>query len=151
MNRRLTFTVAALTVPVGIAAYAVTSREQDTRPCLAATDSTSTLPVPALAAATTGNVLAANQFSSTGTIVDLATGDVTNFDAGTEPHDVAVSPDGRWGVLSNFGPGSAHEYRGNKLIVVDMAQKRVVRTIDLGRYQGCTKFCFVRASRRASL
>jgi DNA-binding beta-propeller fold protein YncE len=129
-------------VPAGIAAYAYTAREQDTRPCLPATDSTLVPAAVSLPAAMTGNLLVANQASSTGSIIELSTGRVTTFDAGNEPHDVAVSPDGQWGVLSNFGPGSAHNFRGNKLIVVDMAQKKVVRTIDLGEFRGLHDIVF---------
>ena len=136
MRRRLVLAVSGLVVPAGIAAFAFKSQTRDTRPCLPATDSTATPAAVALPAATTGNLLVANQWSSTGSIIELATGTVTSFDAGTEPHDVAVSPDGRWGVLSNFGPGSANDFRGNKLIVVDIAAKKIVRTIDLGDYRG---------------
>ena len=142
MRTRLTLAVAGLAIPAGIAAFAYTSQTRDTRPCLPATDSTAVPAAVALPAATTGNLLVANQFSSTGSIIELATGNVTTFDAGTEPHDVAVSRDGRWGVLSNFGPGSANDFRGNKLIVVDMAAKKVVRTIDLGDYRGLHDILF---------
>jgi DNA-binding beta-propeller fold protein YncE len=136
MRHRLALAAASLAIPAGIAAVAYSTQTRDTRPCLPATDSTVTPAAVTLPAATTGNLLVANQFSSTGSIIELATGAVTTFDAGNEPHDVAVSPDGRWGVLSNFGPGSSSNFRGNKLVVVDMAAKRVVRTIDLGDYRG---------------
>jgi DNA-binding beta-propeller fold protein YncE len=142
MRHRLLLAVVGVATPTGIAAFAYTTQTRDTRPCLPATDSTATPAVVALPAATTGNLLVANQFSSTGSVIELATGNVTTLDAGTEPHDVAVSPDGRWGVLSNFGPGSTNDFRGNKLIVVDMAAKKVVRTIDLGDYRGLHDILF---------
>ena len=136
MRHRLLFAVSGLVVPAGIAAFAYSTQTRDTRPCLPATDSTATPAAVTLPAATTGNLLVANQWSSTGSIIELSTGTVTSFDAGTEPHDVAVSPDGRWGVLSNFGPGNSPNFRGNRLIIVDMAAKKVVRTINLGDYRG---------------
>ena len=80
--------------------------------------------------ATTGLLLVANQQSASASIVDLATGVVTHVPAGEEPHDAAVSPDGRWGVVSDYG----RRLDGHELIVIDMAGKRVARVIDLGEH-----------------
>lgn len=90
------------------------------------------IPGPPPPSATTGQLLVANQGSGTASIVDLATGAVTHLPAGEEPHDTAVSPDGRWGVVSDYG----RESNGNKLVVIDMAAKSVARVIDLGKHRG---------------
>ena len=92
--------------------------------------------------ATTGMLLVANQASATATIVDLATGAATHLPAGEEPHDAAVSPDGRWGVVSDYG----NRNDGNRLVVIDMAAKRVARTIDVGQYRGVHDLAFLPGS-----
>lgn len=92
--------------------------------------------------ATTGLLLVANQKSASASIVDLATGAVTHLPTGEEPHEAAVSPDGRWGVVSDYGL----ELDGNKLFVIDMAAKRVARVIDLGEYRGAHDLAFLPGS-----
>jgi YVTN family beta-propeller protein len=89
--------------------------------------------MPALAQPRTsaGTVLVANQQSASATIVDVATQAATTIDVGAGPHETVISPDGRWGVVTIYGLGGAP---GNKLAVVDLAEKKVVRTIDLGEY-----------------
>jgi YVTN family beta-propeller protein len=80
---------------------------------------------------TTGTVLVANQQSASATIIDVATQTATTVDVGTGPHEAVISPDGRWGVVTIYGVGGAP---GNKLSVIDLPAKKVVRTIDLGAY-----------------
>ena len=109
----------------------------DDRPCLPATMEFTAADASAVPAARTGQVLVANQFSETASIIDLATGEVTSLDTGDGPHDAVISPDGRWGVVSNFTPMSDDdEMGGNKLFVIDMAQRRVARVIETGEYRG---------------
>lgn len=79
---------------------------------------------------TAGNVLVANQQSASATIVDVATREATTLDVGAGPHETVVSPDGKWGVVTIYGTPTP----GNQLAVIDMAAKKVVRTIDLGEY-----------------
>jgi len=58
---------------------------------------------------------------------------VATVPVGAGPHEVAVSPDGRWAVVSIYGERGAP---GNSLSVIDlaMATPAVSRTIDLGQY-----------------
>jgi DNA-binding beta-propeller fold protein YncE len=96
-----------------------------------------------LAAARTGNILVANQHGGTASLIDLETGAVDHFPTGTGPHEAAVSPDGRWGVVTNFLPMDAnHSFQGNRLFVIDMAAKRVARTIDTGEHRGLHDVAF---------
>jgi YVTN family beta-propeller protein len=82
-----------------------------------------------------GTLVAANMNDNTATILDLATGrTVATLPTGTAPHEVAISHDGRWAVVSNYGiRGQA----GHSLTVIDLQQSVpiVSRTIDLGEYQ----------------
>jgi len=81
--------------------------------------------------AVSGTVLVANQQSASATIVDLATRAETTIDVGVGPHEAAISPDGRWGLITIYGTQTP----GNALAVIDLAAKKVVRTIDLGEYR----------------
>ncbi|HEU4451586.1 MAG TPA: cytochrome D1 domain-containing protein [Longimicrobium sp.] len=95
-----------------------------------------------LPAASAGRLLVANQRSGSATIVDLATGAATHLRAAEEPHGAAVSPDGRWGVVTDYG----RRNDGNTLVVIDMARKRVARTIGVGRYRAVHDVAFVPGS-----
>lgn len=66
-------------------------------------------------------------------IVDVATRATTTIEVGTGPHETVVSPDGKWGIATIYGVGGAAG-AGNKIAVIDLAAKKVVRTIDLGAY-----------------
>lgn len=79
----------------------------------------------------TGTVLVANQQSASATIVDVATRQTTTLDVGAGPHETVVSPDGKLGIVTIYGIAGAP---GNKIAVIDLAAKKVVRTIDLGAY-----------------
>jgi YVTN family beta-propeller protein len=85
---------------------------------------------PAQSAAS-GTVVVANQQSASATIIDLATRAETTFDVGAGPHEAAISPDGRWAVVTIYGTQTP----GNSLAVIDIAAKKVARTIDLGEYR----------------
>lgn len=89
-----------------------------------------------------GHMLAANTFASTATIVDLASGRTTTLDTGDDPHEVAVSADGRRGVVSNYGPERDRRYLGARLYVLDLAAGRVERVIETGPYQGLHDLVF---------
>jgi YVTN family beta-propeller protein len=79
----------------------------------------------------TGRILVANQQSASATIVDLATNAITHIPVGAGPHEAAISADGRWGFISVYGLAGQP---GNQVAVIDMDQKRLARTIDLGTY-----------------
>ena len=76
-------------------------------------------------------ILVANQQSANASIVTLPHGKVEHIAVGDGPHEAAVSPDGRFGVISVYGLQSP---AGNQLAVIDMATAKVIRTIDLGKY-----------------
>lgn len=79
----------------------------------------------------TGTLLVANQASASATIVDLASGTATHLPVGNGPHEARISEDGRIGVVTIYGA----QQPGNQLAVIDLAQREVVRTIDLGEYR----------------
>lgn len=71
-------------------------------------------------------------------VIDLATGERTSIPAGIgDPHEVAVSPDGRWGVAADFGDYQGdYNFDGHRLAVFDLRERRLARVIDLGQYRG---------------
>ena len=80
-----------------------------------------------------GRILVANQQAASATIVDLATNAITHIPVGNGPHEAAISPDGKWGFISVYGIGGP-QGAGNQIAVIDMAEKKVARMIDLGTY-----------------
>src|SRR4051812_2642729 len=78
-----------------------------------------------------GTILVANQESASASIVDIDAGQVVTIAVGDGPHEAAISPDGRWGFISVYGLARK---LGNQIAVINMATKKVVRTIDLGTY-----------------
>ena len=81
-----------------------------------------------------GLLVVANQQGASATILDASNlSTVATVPVGTGPHEVAMSPDGRWAVVTNYGDQTAP---GNTLSVIDLFDQspRVVRTIDLGQY-----------------
>ena len=72
-----------------------------------------------------------NKAQASASIITLADGKtVATLPVGDGPHEVAVSPDGRWAVAANYGGRTA----GNSLTVLDLNNRTVARTIDLGQY-----------------
>jgi DNA-binding beta-propeller fold protein YncE len=55
---------------------------------------------------------------------------VKHVHVGTGPHEAAVSPDGRWAVVTIYGTQTP----GNQLAIIDLTRDSAVRTIDLGVY-----------------
>jgi len=92
-----------------------------------------------------GLLVVANQQGASATVLDAATlKTVATVPVGQGPHEVAISTDGRWAVVTNYGvQGTA----GNTLSVIDLAAESpsVVRTIDLGQYQRPHGATFVQA------
>lgn len=80
--------------------------------------------------ALTGTVLVANQQSASATIVDVANQSGTTIDVGTGPHEAVISPNGRWGVVTIYGDRTP----GNRLAIIDLANKSLARHIDLGDF-----------------
>ena len=77
-----------------------------------------------------GTVIVANMGDHTATLIDVASKRVVaTLPTGQGAHEVAVSHDGRWAVVSNYGVRGAP---GNSLTVIDVPGAVVSRTIDLG-------------------
>ena len=72
-----------------------------------------------------------NKGEASASIISLSDGRiVATMPVGDGPHEVAISPDGRWAVAANYGGRAA----GNSLTVLDLETRRPVRTIDLASY-----------------
>ena len=81
-----------------------------------------------------GLLVVANQEGASATVLDAATMQtIATVPVGVGPHEVAVSHDGRWAVVTNYGDRTT---QGNTLSVIDLAAATpvVTRTIDLGEY-----------------
>jgi YVTN family beta-propeller protein len=77
-------------------------------------------------------LLVANKSDHTVDLVDLASGQSrATLPTGHAPHEIAVSPDGRRAVISNYGD---REKPGNSLTVVDVGDAEVLSTIELGEH-----------------
>jgi YVTN family beta-propeller protein len=67
------------------------------------------------------------------TVIDAATGRVlATLPTGEGPHEVAISREGRWALVSNYG---VRGKPGNSITVVDVARAEVSRTITLTGFQ----------------
>lgn len=86
----------------------------------------------AVAAEPSGTLLVLNKSDDTVSLVDLQTKEIrATLPTGDGPHEVAVSPDGKTAVVTNYGDS---QHPGNTLSVIDLPGKKVVRTIELGNY-----------------
>jgi YVTN family beta-propeller protein len=75
-------------------------------------------------------LVVANKAEATVSLVDLEAGKVAaTLPVGTGPHEVAISPDGRWALIANYGTGPQP---GSTLTLIDVPGAKVVKTIDLG-------------------
>ena len=84
-------------------------------------------------ASPSGTVIVANMGDNTATLLDVATKRVVaTLPTGNGAHEVAVSHDGRWAVVSNYGVRGAP---GNTLTVIDVPAAVVARTLDLGEFR----------------
>ncbi|HSH44409.1 MAG TPA: hypothetical protein VK966_01000, partial [Longimicrobiales bacterium] len=85
---------------------------------------------PGMAGAQAGWLLVVNKSGSTLSVLDPATGDeVARIPTGHAPHEVAVSSDGRWAYVTDYGTGPEP---GSTVTVVDLEALEAVGTIDLG-------------------
>ena len=100
------------------------------------------------APARAGLLVVANQQAASATIMNAATmTTVATLSVGVGPHEAAVSPDGRWAVITNYGN---RETLGNSLSVIDLSAPTlsVVRTIDLGEYHRPHGAAFIQDGRK---
>lgn len=73
-----------------------------------------------------------NKSDATASLLDAATGEaLAVLPTGAGPHEVAVRADGALAVVSDYGEATP----GRTLSVLDLAGRRLARTIDLGAYR----------------
>jgi YVTN family beta-propeller protein len=83
--------------------------------------------------ASAATLVVLNKAEATASLIDLDSGRVVaTLPTGQAPHEVAVSPDGRLALATNYG---TREAPGSTLTLIDVPAARVVRTIDLGAHR----------------
>jgi YVTN family beta-propeller protein len=98
--------------------------------------------------ATAGTLVVANKSDATVSLVDLDSGEVVaTLPAGAGPHEVAVSPDGKTALVTDYGGREP----GSTLTVIDLAKREVARTIDLGEHRRPHGVAFLPGGRRAAV
>ncbi len=83
------------------------------------------------ASALEGTLVVANRAGGSISLIDLETRlEVARLPVGPIiPHEVAVSPDGRYALTGEYGPENSH---GRHVILIDILNARIVGRIDLG-------------------
>ena len=78
-----------------------------------------------------GTLVVANRAGGSISLIDLETRlEVARLPVGPIiPHEVAVSPDGRFALTGEYGPENSH---GQHVILIDIPNARIVGRIDLG-------------------
>lgn len=80
-------------------------------------------------AAPGGTIVVSNMNDNTATMLDARTlATLATVPTGRGPHEVAISHDGRWALVSNYG---TREAPGNTITVIDVDTRAVARTIEL--------------------
>lgn len=96
-------------------------------------------------AATADTLVVANKGEATVSMIDLDSGSVVaTLPTGDGPHEVAVSPDGRRALVTNYGTRGKP---GSTLTLIGIATPEVLATIDLGTYSRPHGALFLDASR----
>ncbi|MEM7052648.1 MAG: YncE family protein [Acidobacteriota bacterium] len=86
--------------------------------------------VLATGAAAGETLVVANKSEATVSLLDLTSQQVVaTLPTGEGPHEVAVSPNGRQALISNYGRRGAP---GRTLTLIDIPRARVLKTLDLG-------------------
>lgn len=78
----------------------------------------------------TGHLLVANQEDASASLIDLRSDSMSLIPVGIGPHEAAISPSGRTGVVTIYGQRPP----GNQLAIIDITTGTVTRTISLGEY-----------------
>lgn len=87
------------------------------------------VPDDASAAAQDGRLVVVNKSGHSVSVLEPAAGTVVaTIPTGHSPHEVAVSPDGRFAYVTDYGSGSAP---GSTVTVVDLGEAAVAKTLDL--------------------
>lgn len=77
-------------------------------------------------------LVVANMNDTTAQLLDISTGTVrATFPTTSAPHEVAVSPNGRWAVVTDYGA----QQPGRTLTLIDVAAGKVAKTIPFAPYQ----------------
>lgn len=93
-----------------------------------------------------GTLVVTNKSPSTATILDVASGRVlATLPTGRNPHEVVLSADGRTAVVTDYGG------ERRTLTVIDVAGRRVARTIDLGEYRAPHGIAFLPGDRQVAV
>ena len=78
-----------------------------------------------------GTLIVLNKSEASAWFIRLKDGQkIAEIPTGDGPHEVAISPDGKTAVVTNYGGKTA----GNTLTVIDIPNRSVVKTIDLEEY-----------------
>lgn len=82
--------------------------------------------------ADSSTLVVANKAEATVSLIDLDSATVVaTLPTGVGPHEVGISPDGRFAMVTNYGN---RESSGSSLTMIDIGAASVVKTIDLGEY-----------------
>jgi YVTN family beta-propeller protein len=80
-----------------------------------------------------GTIVTSNMNDNTASVIDAGSGRVlATLPTGTGPHEVAISHDGRWAAVSNYG---SRTEPGKTITIIDVAHHTVARTLDLGEHR----------------
>ncbi|WP_340066699.1 YncE family protein [Ascidiimonas aurantiaca] len=82
-----------------------------------------------LITAQSGTLIVLNKSDDTADFINLDSGkSMATLPTGDGPHEVAVAPDGKTAVITNYGRAS---WPGNSLTVLDIPGKKIIKTITL--------------------
>jgi DNA-binding beta-propeller fold protein YncE len=99
----------------------------------ALTVAVATVTAAAAQSAGSGTLIVANMSDNTATVIDLDRQEVlATLPTGPAPHEIAVTGDGRYAVITNYGDRSN---KGKSLTIIDLEEVAVLHTIDLGLYE----------------
>lgn len=88
--------------------------------------------LPGSVSAQTGTLIVLNKSDNNASLIDLSSkAVVATIPTGVAPHEVAVSPDGKLAVVSNYGAKDP----GNTLTVIDIPELKRRMDIDLGEHK----------------
>jgi len=77
-----------------------------------------------------GTLVVANKAEATVSLIDQASGEVVaSLATGEGPHEVGISPDGQFALVTNYG---TRDGAGNSLTLIDIPAAKVLKTFDIG-------------------
>ena len=77
-----------------------------------------------------GTLVVANKAEATVSLIDQESGEVVaTLATGQGPHEVGISPDGRFALVTNYG---TRDGAGNSLTLINIPAAEVVKTFDIG-------------------